>query len=113
VKYALLIYVDPTAGTELSEAEQQAQSDEYMALMHEPGYVGGEHLMPTDSATTVRVADGQTLTTDGPFADTKEFFAGYYVFDAPDLDAAIALSSRIPAARMGTGSVEIRPVVEH
>jgi hypothetical protein len=64
-----------------------------------------------DTATTVRVADGSTLTTDGPFAETKEALNGYLIFEADDLDAAIALAARIPAARMG-GAVEVRPIVE-
>jgi hypothetical protein len=64
-----------------------------------------------ETATTVRVQDGQTLTTDGPFADTKEVFGGYYVFEAENLDDAIELAARIPAAR-NQGSVEVRPVVE-
>jgi hypothetical protein len=73
--------------------------------------VGGDQLHPVDAATTVRVANGETVTTDGPFADTKEVLGGYYVVEADDLDAAIAIAARIPAARLG-GSVEIRPVVE-
>lgn len=68
-------------------------------------------LQPPETATTVRVQDGKTLTTDGPFAETKEALGGYLVFEAEDLEAAIELASRIPAARMG-GTVEVRPVVE-
>ena len=64
-----------------------------------------------ETATTVRFADGETLVTDGPFADTKEVFGGYYVFEADDLDAATAIAARIPAVRLG-GSVEVRPIVE-
>jgi hypothetical protein len=82
-----------------------------MALVDEPAVVGGEQLQPLESATTVRVNDGQTLTTDGPFADTKEILAGFYLVDAPDLDAAIGIAARIPAARQ-RGAIEVRPVVE-
>jgi hypothetical protein len=82
-----------------------------MALAEDPRAVGGAQLQPIETATTVRVRDGQTLTTDGPYADTKEVFAGYYVFEAKDLDEAIELASRIPAARL-EGAIEVRPVVE-
>ncbi len=66
--------------------------------------------MPVEKATTIRVKDGETLVTDGPFADTKEVFGGYYLFEADDLEAAIRIAARIPAARIG-GSVEVRPIV--
>ena len=111
MKYALLIQEDPQSREGLSEEQAKAISAEYFAITTNPGIVGGEELHPADTATTVRVKDGQTLTTDGPFADTKEVFGGFYLFQADDLDAAIHVASRIPAARMG-GSVEIRPVVE-
>ena len=75
-----------------------------------PGVIGGAALHPAETATTVRVQDGQTLVTDGPFADTKEILAGFYLVEAEDLDAATEIAARIPAARIG-GSVEIRPVV--
>jgi hypothetical protein len=84
---------------------------EYMALMQEPGVFGAEQLQPPESATTVRVEDGRTLTTDGPFADTKEYLGGLYLFEADNLDRALDVAARIPAARMG-GAVEIRPLVE-
>jgi hypothetical protein len=94
----------------LSEPEQQAVSQEYFAINDVPGITGGAQLQPPDTATTVRVEDGRTLTTDGPFAETKEALGGYYLFEAADLDAAIELASRVPAARMG-GAVEVRPLV--
>ena len=111
MKYALLIYDrrDPWEG--LSDDERQSVYGEYFAISQAPGIIGGAQLQPVETATTVRVANGQTLTTDGPFADTKEVFGGYYVLEAHDLDAAIEIAARIPAARMG-GSVEVRPVVE-
>jgi hypothetical protein len=84
---------------------------EYYAISQAPGVSGGAQLQPTETATTVRVRDGRTLTTDGPFAETKEALGGYYLLEAPDLDAAIELAARIPAARLG-GAVEVRPVVE-
>jgi hypothetical protein len=92
-------------------AEREAITSEYMAINQVPGVTGGAQLQPPETATTVRVEDGRTLTTDGPFAETKEAFGGYYLFEADDLDAAIELASRIPAARMG-GAIEVRPVVE-
>jgi hypothetical protein len=111
MKYALLINSGPGSFDDLSEAERQAITAEYMAIGGEPGCLGGDQLHPPHTATTVRVQDGQTLTTDGPFADTKEVFAGYFLFDVDGLDNAIDLAARIPAARLG-GSVEVRPVVE-
>jgi hypothetical protein len=95
----------------LSEAEQSAVMGEYLAISQAAGVTGGAQLRPADTATTVRVQDGRTLTTDGPFPETKEALGGYYMLDADDLDAAIELASRIPAARMG-GVIEVRPVVE-
>jgi hypothetical protein len=94
----------------LSESEQEAITQEYFAIGEMPGVTGGAQLQPPETATTVRVKDGSTLTTDGPFAATKEALGGYYLFEADDLDAAIELASRIPAARLG-GAVEVRPLV--
>jgi hypothetical protein len=111
MKYALLVYADPSSFTSISEAEQQAISAEYYALRDEAGFLAGEQLAPAHTATTVRVNGGGALTTDGPFADTKEVFGGYYVFEADNLDRALELAARVPAARMG-GAVEVRPVVE-
>jgi hypothetical protein len=111
MKYALLIYSKPGSHESLSPADGAAVHDEYMAISAEPGCVGGAQLQPVETATTVRASNGQTLVTDGPFADTKEVFGGYYIFEADDLDAATATAARIPAVRLG-GSVEVRPVVE-
>jgi hypothetical protein len=107
VKYMLLIYSD----TENPAAPDPAVTEEYMAIGQEPATLAGGHLQPHTTATTVRVQDGRTLTTDGPFAETKEQLAGYYLIDADDLDAALDVAGRIPAARMG-GAVEVRPLVE-
>jgi hypothetical protein len=113
MKYALLIYGNDAreAFDRLPEAEQQAILGEYFAIRQSPGVYGGEQLQPAETATTVRVQDGQTLTTDGPFAEMKELFGGFYLLEADDLDAALDVAARIPAARMG-GAVEVRPIVE-
>jgi hypothetical protein len=113
MKYVALIYTSGNGSDweSLSEAEQGAILGEYQALQEDPKTVGGDQLSPGDTATTVRVQDGQTLTTDGPYVETKEELGGYYLIEADDLDGAIAFAGRIPAARMG-GAVEVRPVVE-
>jgi len=111
MQYAMLIYAEPGYTDALSEDEGKAVFADYMALGEDPRARGGGQLQPIETATTVRVQEGQTLTTDGPFADTKEVFVGYYVFDADNLDEAIELAARIPAARLG-GAIEVRPLVE-
>jgi hypothetical protein len=111
MKYALLIYSAPGSHEALSEKEYQAALSEYMAIREDPRCVNGAQLQPVETATTVRVQDGRTLTTDGPFADTKEVFGGYFVVEAQNIDEALELAGRVPAARLG-GGVEIRPVVE-
>jgi hypothetical protein len=113
MQYMLLIHAGdaPEKWDDLSEDEQKAVMGEYLAISQSPGVTGGDQLQPAETATTVRVDDGRTLTTDGPFAETKEALGGYYLLEADDLDAAIGVASRIPAARMG-GAVEVRPVVE-
>jgi hypothetical protein len=111
MKYALLIYSKPGSHEALPEDEYKSMFAEYTALREDSRCQDGAALQPIETATTVRVQDGRTLTTDGPYADTKEVFGGYYVFDADDLDQAIELAARIPAARLG-GAVEVRPLVE-
>jgi hypothetical protein len=118
MKYMLLIHQgttptpnDPDAWARLSEEEQQAVYRDYGAINQTPGVTPGTQLAEPDTATTVRVENGNTLTTDGPFVDTKEALGGYLFFEADDLDAAIELAARIPAARLG-GAIEIRPIVE-
>ena len=118
MKYMLLIHQgetatpsDPDAWAQLSEEEQAAVYRDYQAVKQTPGVTPGLWLDEPDHATTVRVEDGKTLTTDGPFVAVKEALGGYLVFEAENLDAAIELAARIPAARMG-GGVEIRPVKE-
>jgi hypothetical protein len=111
MKYAMLIYENPGYIEALSEDEQKAVLTAYTALRDDPRRVASAQLQPIETATTVRMQDGQTLTTDGPYADTKEVFGGYYVFEADNLDEAIEQAARIPAARLG-GAIEVRPLVE-
>jgi hypothetical protein len=111
MKYALLIYDRPGSLDGLPDGERNAVFGEYMAVSGEDAVVGGEQLQPVETATTVRVENGDTLTTDGPFADTKEILGGFFLVEAGDIDGALRLAARIPAARMG-GSVEVRPIVE-
>ena len=108
VHYALLIYTDPNAQDGDTDEQRQAVTQEYLAIRDDPKVWGGGHLQPAGTATTVRVAGGQALVTDGPFADTKEVLGGYYLLEADDLDAALEIAERVPAARMG-GAVEVRP----
>jgi hypothetical protein len=111
MKYALLIYEKPGSHEALPDDEREAVYGEYFALSDDPRCLAGGQLQPVETATTVQVEAGRTLTTDGPFADTKEVFGGYYVFEAANLDEAIELAARIPSARLG-GKVEVRPLVE-
>lgn len=116
MKYMLLIHQgdtptprDPEAWGRLSDEEQKAVYADYQTVSSTPGVTAGEQLAPPESATTVRVQDGKTLTTDGPFVEMKEALGGYLFFEADDLDAAIELAGKIPAARMG-GAIEVRPI---
>jgi hypothetical protein len=118
MKYMLLIHQgttptprSPEEWATLSEEEQNAVYADYKAINETPGVSPGLQLETPEMATTVRVQDGKTLTTDGPFVEIKEAIGGYFFVDAPDVDAAIELASRVPAARLG-GAVEVRPIVE-
>ena len=117
MKYMLLIHQGstPLPGTDewegLSDDEKGAVYGAYQAINQSPGVTPGLGLDAPETATTVRVQDGKTLTTDGPFVEIKESIGGYLTFEADDLDAAIELAARIPAARMG-GAIEVRPIVE-
>jgi hypothetical protein len=118
MKYMLLIHHrdaptprDPEAWDRLSEEEQKAIYAEWQAITETPGVTPGGRLETPEAATTVRVEDGETLITDGPFVTVKEALGGLLYFEADDLDAAIELASRIPTARMG-GAVEVRPLWE-
>jgi hypothetical protein len=112
VQYALLIYGSGDGWEQLSREEQEAQMKEYMALSQQPETQGGADLGDLSSATTVRVDNGESVTTDGPFAETKEYLGGFYLVECENLDDALAFAAKIPAARSG-GAVEVRPVVEH
>jgi hypothetical protein len=119
MKYILLIHQgtaatpqSPDEWARLPADEQNAVYAAYRAINETPGVTPGVHMQSPETATTVRVQDGKTLTTDGPFAEIKEAIGGYLLFEADDLDAAIELAARIPAARMG-GAVEVRPVMEY
>jgi hypothetical protein len=112
VQYALLIYGSGEGWEQLSKEEREAQTQEYMALGQRPETQGGADLGDLSSSTTVRVNGGETLTTDGPFAETKEYLGGFYLVECENLDDAIAFAAKIPAARNG-GAIEVRPVVEH
>ena len=114
MKYALLIYASEQEWASQSEEQAQAVNQEYMAFTKDiidRGLMkGGEALQGMATATTVRVRDGETLTTDGPFAETKEQLGGFYLVDCKDLDEAIEVAARIPDVRRG--SIEVRPVME-
>jgi hypothetical protein len=114
MQYMLLIYTDPNGGPEQGTPEADTRRKEWFdytaTLQGDGSYVAGDALQGTDQATTVRVRDERELVTDGPFAETKEFLAGYYLIDVPDLDAALARAKRMPNIR--EGSVEVRPIWE-
>jgi hypothetical protein len=113
MQYLLLIYRNESKLTNMSPAERQAVSAEYgtytQSIVQSGHFKAGDGLQPTTTATTVRVREGKTLTTDGPFAETREQLGGYYLVEAKDLDTAISLAARIPEAR--EGSIEVRPVM--
>jgi len=111
MKYMLLINLGPKVRDfqSLTAEEQKEVAAGFQELNQLPGVTPGNQLQPPDTATTVRVQDGRTLTTDGPFVETKEALDGYCMVEADDLDAAIEVASRMPAARMG-GAVEVRPI---
>jgi len=113
MKYLLLIYENEASFAGVSEAEQGKIFEEYMQYTNDikkkGHYIGGEALQPVSTATTVKMKNGKTLTTDGPFAETREQLGGFYLVEAKDLDEAIALAARIPASR--TGSIEVRPIM--
>ena len=114
MKYLLLIYENEADFANLSEAEGNKIFQEYMdytkGIKKNGNYIGGEALQPVATATTVRQRNGKTLTTDGPFAETKEQLGGYYLIEAKDLNDAIQVAAKIPSARYG--SIEVRPIME-
>ena len=112
MQYLVLIYSEESSDPPDMAAigAVMEEYNDYTKMLRDTGaYVAGEALQPTATATTVRIRDGQTMTTDGPFAETKEALGGYYLLDVPDLDAALAWAAKIP--NVGYGSVEVRPVV--
>ena len=112
MQYLLLIYHNEAEWAKLTQSQAEPIYMQYRALredLQKTGkYVTGSQLRPTATATTVRVRNGKRLTTDGPFAETKEQLGGYFLVDAADLDEAIAIAARIPAAN--EGSIEVRPL---
>jgi hypothetical protein len=113
MQYLLMIYRSEADLGKMSPAERKQMTADYGAftqsIIQSGHFKAGDGLQPTTTATTVRVREGKTLTTDGPFAETREQLGGYYLVDAKDLDTAIAIAARIPGAR--TGSIEVRPVM--
>jgi hypothetical protein len=113
MQYLLLIYGRESDWNEMSEADRGTMMQDYFsytnAIRESGHYIGGNPLQPIATATTVKVRDGKTLTTDGPFAETREQLGGYYLVEAKDLDEATGLAARIPGARVG--SIEVRPIM--
>jgi hypothetical protein len=114
MQYLLMIYsneaeyakMDPAAGKKMSDEFEVFTKD----IIQSGNFKAGDRLRPASTATTVRVKDGKVLTTDGPFAETREQLGGYYLIEAKDLDAALGIAARIPSARHGYGSIEVRPI---
>ena len=113
MQYLLLIYRNETYMTEMNAADRQKLAGEYGAytqsIIQSGHFKAGDGLQPTTTATTVRVRDGKTMTTDGPFAETREQLGGYYLVEAKDLDAALGIAARIPGAK--DGAIEVRPIM--
>src|SRR5580765_146433 len=113
MQYLLLIYRNDAEYGKMNAVERKAMGAEYGAftqsIIQSGNFKAGDALQPATTATTVRVRDGKTLTTDGPFAETREQLGGYYLVEAKDLDAALAIAARIPGAKVG--SIEVRPIL--
>jgi|SRR5271156_1848659 len=114
MQYMLLIYDNEVNRNQMAPADDAAMLQEYMTftqgIVKSGNFKAGDRLEPTANATTVRVRSGKTLTTDGPFAETKEQLGGYYLVEAKDLDEALAIAARIPGAKHG--SIEVRPIMQ-
>ena len=112
MQYLLMIYSNEAEYAKMDAATSKAVMEEYgtftQGIIQSGNFKAGDRLQPATTATTVRVKDGKTLTTDGPFAETREQLGGYYLIEAKDLDTAIAIAARIPGARYG--SIEVRPI---
>ena len=112
MRYLLLLYLEPPADDSDPPPSMTGEYEDYTTWLRETGqFLGGEALLPVTTATTVEVREGRTITTDGPFAETKEHLGGYYLIEARDLDAALEAAARVPAARYG--KVEVRPIWEY
>lgn len=111
MQYMLLVYDNPANWADVTEEQMKGLYVEYAAVSQDPATVHSAQLSPVETAKTVRVKDGETLTTDGPFAETKEQLGGYYLVEADSIDAAAKIAAKIPSARLG-GSIEVRPIVE-
>jgi hypothetical protein len=115
MQFMVLIYGKESEWDAMNEAENKAVMEEYIAFTQETRdkgvFVAGDELKPTSTATTVRIRDGKTMVTDGPFAETHEQLGGYYLLECKDLDEAIAYAAKIPAVR--SGSIEVRPVMTY
>jgi len=113
MQYLLMIYRSEAELNKMNPAERQKMTAEYgtftQSIIQSGHFKAGDGLQPTTTATTVRVRDGKILTTDGPFAETREQLGGYYLIEAKDLDAALGIAARIPGAR--DGSIEVRPIM--
>jgi hypothetical protein len=113
MQYLLLIYANEAEEAKLGEAAMKTMTADYrsftQAIIQEGKFKAGDALKPSTTATTVRVRDGKTMTTDGPFAETREQLGGYYLIEAKDLDDAVAVAARIPSAKHG--SIEVRPIM--
>jgi hypothetical protein len=114
MQYLLLIYDDESKMKSATQADQNAMFKEYgeftASIVKSGNMRAGDALQPSSTATTVRVREGKTLTTDGPYAETREQLGGYYLVEAKDLDEALKIAARIPGAR--TGSIEVRPIMQ-
>jgi hypothetical protein len=112
MQYLLMIYQNEAEYAKMDAATAKSMTEEYgvftQGIVQSGNFKAGDRLQPTSTATTVRVRDGKTLTTDGPFAETREQLGGYYLIEAKDLDAALGIAARIPSARVG--SIEVRPI---
>jgi hypothetical protein len=113
MQYLLMIYRNEAELGKMGPAERKQMTADYgtftQSIIQSGHFKAGDGLQPATTATTVRVREGKTLTTDGPFAETREQLGGYYLIDAKDLDTALAIAARIPGAK--TGSIEVRPVM--
>jgi hypothetical protein len=114
MQYLLMIYSNEAEYAKLDPATSKKMTEEFETftkdIVQSGNYKAGDRLRPASTATTVRVKDGKVINTDGPYAETREQLGGYYLIEAKDLDAALGIAARIPSARYGSGSIEVRPI---